>query len=136
MSSASDALQDALIDVLMSSEIVASYLGERIFDNSPDDAEYPYLALGPAQEIDDSADCISGSECFQQIDIWTQDGGSQRSAKQICGAVKKALKVADLEVSGPYAVLLVEVGGWRVISDRDEQVTHGIINVRALVEEF
>lgn len=137
MSSASSALQIALIDALMIDGSVTAYLGDRIYDNAPrGDGDWePYLTLGPAQELDDSAECIDGSECFQQIDIWTKEGGSQLLAKDICGVVKKSLNGSDLVLSDPYALSLIEVENWNVIGDPDESVAHGIVNVRALVEE-
>lgn len=133
--SASAALQVALIAYLRANPAVTGYLGQRIFDNAPVGEPHPYLTLGPAQEVDDSADCIDGSECYQQIDIWTQVGGSQLSAKEICGAVRKAIRESDMELADPYALVLIDVTSWSVIGDPDEKIAHGIVNVRALVEE-
>ncbi len=132
--SASAALQIAMIDALRADVAVAGYLGQRAYDNSPVAEVFPYLTLGPAQEVSDDVECIDGVECFQQIDIWTQEGGSQLSAKQICGAVKRALHGADLTLEEPYALVLIEVEDWRVTGDPDEKIAHGIVNVRALVE--
>lgn len=133
--SASAALQIAVIAALKADSAVAGYLGQRIYDNSPVAEVFPYVTLGPSQELDDSAECIDGSEVFQQIDIWTQEGGSQLTAKRICGAVRKALHGADLALAEPYALLLVEVESTSVVGDPDEKIAHGIVNVRALVEE-
>lgn len=132
--SASAALQVALIAALRGDPGVTAHLGQRIWDNAPVGAGFPYLTLGPSQELDDSAECIDGAECFQQIDIWTQEGGSQLSAKQICGAVKRALHGADLSLAEPFALSLIEVEDTRVVGDPDDKVAHGIVNVRALVE--
>lgn len=132
--SSSAALQIALITALRADAVVTGFLGARIYDNAADDEPYPHLTLGPAQELDDSVECIDGAECFQQIDIWTQEGGSQLSAKQICGAVKKALHGADLTLAEPHALVLIEVEDWRVVGDPDEKIAHGIVNVRALIE--
>lgn len=132
--SASAALQIALIAHLKADPAVSGHLGERIFDNAPVGASYPYLTLGPAQEIDDSADCVDGSECYQQLDIWTQEGGSQLSAKTICGAVRRSIRHSGLELADPYALVLVDVTNWSVIGDPDEKVAHGIVTVRALVD--
>lgn len=132
--SASAALQIALIAALRADAVVTGFLGTRIYDNAADEEAYPHLTLGPAQELDDSVECIDGAECFQQIDIWTQEGGSQLSAKQICGAVKQALHGADLSLAEPYALVLIEVEGWQVVGDPDEKIAHGMVNVRALIE--
>lgn len=132
--SASAALQIALIAALRADAGVLAHLGQRIWDNAPANAAFPYLTLGPSQEMDDSAECINGAECFQQIDIWTQEDGSQLSAKQICGLVRKALHGADLVLADPFALLLIEVESYRVVGDPDDKIAHGIVNVRALVE--
>lgn len=132
--SASAAFQIALIAALKGDVDVSALLGARIYDNAAVKAPFPMLTLGPAQEVDDSAECVDGVECFQQIDVWTQDGGSQLSAKRICGAVRKVLHGADLELAEPYALVLIEVEDWSVVGDPDEKIAHGIVNVRALVE--
>lgn len=132
--SASAALQIALIAALRADAGVTGYLSQKIWDNAPAGSAFPYITLGPAQELDDSADCIDGVECYQQIDIWTQEDGSQLTAKQICGAVRKALHGADLALADPYGLLLIEVEGSRVMGDPDDKIAHGIVNVRALVE--
>lgn len=132
--SAGAALQVSMIAALRADPSVAALLGQRVYDNSPVAEVFPYLTLGPAQELDDSAECIDGSEVFQQIDIWTQEGGSQLSAKLICGAVRDALNGADLVLADPYALLLIEVESMSVVGDPDEKIAHGIVNVRALVE--
>lgn len=133
--SASAALQVAMITALKADAGIAGYLAARIYDNAPVAEVFPYLTLGPAQEVDDGAECVDGVECFQQIDIWTQEGGSQLTAKQICGAVRKALHGADLVLAEPYALVLIEVEDTRVVGDPDDKIAHGIVNVRALVEE-
>lgn len=135
--SASAALQTALITALRGNAGVVSYVGSRIWDNArrKSDPEYPYISLGPSQELDDSAECIDGAECFQQIDIWTREGGSQLGAKQISGVVKKALHGADLALAAPFTLVLIEVEGSRVVGDPDEKIAHGIVNVRALIDE-
>lgn len=132
--SASAALQIAVVDALKADAGVAAFLGDRIYDNAPVTEYFPYLTLGPSQEIDDSAECVDGAECFQQIDVWTMEGGSQLTAKQICGAVKRALHGAEIELEDPFALVLIEIEDWRVTGDPDEKISHGIVNVRALVE--
>lgn len=132
--SASAALQTAIVAALNADATVAGFLGARVYDNAPGSAAYPYSTLGPAQELDDSAECVDGVECFQQIDIWTNEGGSQLTAKLICGAVRNALHGADLTLAEPYALVLIEVESAQVIGDPDEQIAHGIVSVRALVE--
>lgn len=133
--SASASLQVALIAALKADPGVISYLDQRIWDNAPSkDVTKPYLTLGPAQELDDSAECIDGVECLQQIDIWTDEDGSQLTAKRICGAVRKALHGIDLTLSDGADLVLIEVQSSRVTGDPDEKITHGIVTVRALVD--
>lgn len=132
--SASAALQISLIAALKSDGPLAMATGGRIFDNGEVKGPLPMITLGPAQELDDSAECIDGFECFQQIDVWTHEGGAQLFAKQICGMVRRVLHRADLVLSEPYALSLIEVEGWQVLGDPDSKTTHGVVNVRALID--
>lgn len=133
--SAAAELQKAVISQLAATAAVTSYLGQRIYDNAPQGAVFPFLSLGPGQELDDSADCIDGSECFLQLDIWTQEGGSQLSAKMICGAVRKALHGKDLALAAGFGLVSLEVQSIRFEPDPDEKIAHGIVTVRAIIDE-
>lgn len=129
-----EALQDALITALLADSSVSALAGTRVYDNAPSGASYPYITLGPYQEIPDDAECIEASEAYQQIDVWTQEAGSQRGCKALAHAVKKALHGADLALS-EGAVVLVEVESWSVQADPEEFVAHGIVNVKVLTED-
>lgn len=133
--SAAAELQKAVISQLAATAAVTAYLGQRIYDNAPQGAVFPFLSLGPGQELDDSADCIDGSECFLQLDIWTQEGGSQLSAKMICGAVRKALHGKDLALAAGFGLVSLEVQSIRFEPDPDEKIAHGIVTVRAIIDE-
>lgn len=133
--SAAAELQKAIIARLLATGTVTAYLGQRIYDNPPQGGPFPFLSLGPAQELDDSADCIDGQEVIQQVDIWTQEGGSQLSAKEICGAVRKALHGADLALGMGWGLVLLEVESARYMTDPDEKIAHGVLSVRAIIEE-
>lgn len=133
--SAAAELQKAIIARLLATGAVTAFLGQRIYDNAPQGAVFPFLSLGPGQELDDSADCIDGSECFLQLDIWTQEGGSQLSAKQICGAVRKALHGQDLALGDGFGLVSLEVQGVRFLPDPDEKIAHGAVTVRAIIDE-
>lgn len=135
MSSASAELQKAVISQLAATAAVTAYLGQRIYDNAPQGAVFPFLSLGPGQELDDSADCIDGSECFLQLDIWTKEEGSQLSAKAICGAVRKALHGQDLALGTGFGMVSLEVQSIRFEPDPDEKIAHGIVTVRAIIDE-
>lgn len=132
--SAGAALQVAIVDLLINDPAVALLLGNRIYDNAPADVSYPYLSFGPAQELEDEAECVDGVECFQQLDIWTQEGGSQLSVKQICGVVRKVLRAGPLTLAEPYALVLIE-GDIRVMGDPDDSIAHGILSLRALIDQ-
>jgi len=132
--SADVALQDAVVAALLADADVAAFVGDRVYDNVPTGATYPYVSLGPSQAVSDDAECITGEENFLQLDIWTQEGGSKRGAKVICVAVKKALHNASLALAVPVALVLVEVEDMRVIGDPDEKVAHGIVSLKAITE--
>lgn len=133
--SAMAALQIALIAAMKSDGGLAVATRGRIFDNPEVKGALPMITLGPSQELDDSAECIVAVECFQQIDVWTLEGGAQLFAKQICGLMRRTLHGADLALAEPYALSLIEVESVRILPDPEGKITHGVVSIRALIEE-
>lgn len=128
------ALQDAIVAALLADPAVSGHVGVQVYDNAPAGVEEPYITLGPSQVLDDDADCISAEEHHQQIDIWTKESASKRGCKAICQAVKRALHGAELALD-EGAMVLIEVTDWQAVDDPAEFIAHGIVNVRALVDE-
>ncbi|MEI4470927.1 DUF3168 domain-containing protein [Frigidibacter sp. MR17.24] len=132
--SAAVALQDLIVATLEADAAVWALVGARIYDNAPVGVAYPYISLGPSGSIEDDADCIDAEVHDIQIDVWTQDSGSQRGCKVIMAAVASALHGAELSMPGTEALVSLTVGLCRAIPDPSDGVAHGIIEVEAQTE--
>lgn len=126
-------LQKLILDTVKADAGVTALLASRIYDKAPDNVVYPYARFGPVQVIPGDAEGIVSSEHFRQIDIWTDKGGTVACGR-ICHAFKTALHDQELDLSD-NKLALIEVDGHRVLEDPDGVRFHGIVSVRAIVEE-
>jgi hypothetical protein len=129
------ALQDLIFETLSTDATLIGLVGSKIYDNPAREAGYPRICFGPTQEVSDDADGFAGEEHSFQIDVWTQENGSQRGAKVICDAVKQALHLKELSLPDPYALTELRVQSKHVMDDPDEKVAHGVVSVVALLEK-
>lgn len=134
MASASRELQKVILDALVADAGLGALIGNRIYDRMPTDGEYPCITFGPADEIPDDADCISGEEHSVQLDVWSRDQGRLGPCKDITAAAKAALHDAALTMPTPYALCFIRVASTRVFIDRDGITAHGVVSVQAMVE--
>lgn len=134
--SISGALQDLIFETLSTDATLIGLVGSKIYENPARDAGYPRVCFGPTQEVSDDADCFAGEEHSFQIDVWTQENGSQRGAKVICDAVKQSLHLKELSLADPYALTELRVQSKRVLGDPDEKLAHGVVSVVALLEQI
>jgi len=132
--SASAELQKLIYETLVADAAVGVMVDNRIYDNVPSDATFPYLSFGPTQEIEDDEQCIDGEEHVFQIDVWDRSQGRLVAAKRIAGAVKDALHDADLTLPDPYALVFIRVRSTQAFLDQDGVTAHGIVTVGAMVE--
>jgi hypothetical protein len=137
---ASFELQVAIVTRLKNDPRVLTLTGGRVFDRVPRDsagkvtAEFPYVALGPDQEIPTMADCIRASEFFLQIDVWSRAVGFPE-AKRIARAVEDALNEAELPL-GDNALVYFEYDGRRTFRDPDGLTSQAALTFRAGVDKF
>jgi hypothetical protein len=135
---ASYELQQAIVRRLKADDAVNALIGGRVYDRIPakDDkvtAEFPFVSLGPEQDLPDHIDCIEGGDIVLQIDVWSRDVG-RKQAKRIARAVKDALDDADLELGGS-ALVCLSYEGRHVLPDPDGLTTHIAMSFQATVEE-
>jgi hypothetical protein len=125
-------LQKAIRDKLLASSDVVALVGQRIYDRIPNDPDYPYISIGPAQTFAEDAECIEGFEVFQQIDIWSQKPGFPEE-KEIAGAARVAIHRVDLSLDG-FVLVEIEHRVTRHMRDPDGLTSHGAIEFRAMIE--
>jgi hypothetical protein len=106
-----------------------------IYDKVPDSPwgeKNAYISRGPSFGVDDGADCIDGQEITLQLDVWSKVNNTG-TCNDIVEAVRKAVHEKELELT-ENALVQTRVELWRVIDDPDPLVTHGIIQIVALIE--
>lgn len=132
--SGSSEFQKAVFDALVADAGVHAVVADRIYDKRPASGEFPCITFGPEQSLENDADCITANEHILQIDCWTRNHGRQKPCKDIVAAVKSALHRQNLTIADPYALTAVRVTDTRVILDPDGVTAHGVVMVRARVE--
>lgn len=139
---ASFELIKAMMDRLKSTEAVTDYVQQRIYDRVPEDqggalgVPFPYISLGPDTSIPDDFDCMDGEELTVQFDVWSSGSGEAYGTAQcrkICGAIKKALHNADLQLQA-NALVSLQYELRRILDDPNPAISHGVIQFTATVE--
>lgn len=100
---------------------------------SPFGTKTAYIVLGETDDTEDDADCITGVEKNTTIHVWSRKDG-KIECKQLVDLVRKALHRQSLNMSD-NALVDTWVEFTRVFPDPDGATTHGVIQVRAIVEE-
>jgi len=134
---AARALQAAVFEHLKANSAVAAIVGARVYDHPPASAAWkkPYLAFGTGYSVDADADCIDAREHTLQIDCWSRDQGRLGPCRDLADAVHRALHRAELVADPPFAISAMRVVLNRVFADPDGKTAHGVVQVRALVQE-
>ncbi|TBC01425.1 DUF3168 domain-containing protein [Rhizobium ruizarguesonis] len=128
-------LQKLLYDTLRASTAIMALAGG-VYDRVPADPykdKTAYISFGPADVVDDGADCsVSGTHSFQ-LDVWSKAVG-QVEAKNIVDLIYRTLHEAELALS-VNALAEIRVDFRRVFTDSDGLTTHGVASVTASIEE-
>ncbi|GCA51789.1 hypothetical protein KGO5_04246 [Sinorhizobium sp. KGO-5] len=142
MSSAAE-LQKLYFDTLKAdSDVMALAYG--VYDRVPEKPFGPvdaagntsktaYISFGPIDSVEDDAECITGLEVTAQIDVWSRAVGFVE-CKRLVDLVRKALHRRSLALT-ENALVDTWVELTRVFRDPDGQTSHGVVQVRAMIEE-
>ncbi len=125
-------LQGAVVAALKGNATLAALIGDRVFDNVPTDAPYPYVSLGASWETPDDAECIDGMDVGFRIDVWSRAIGFAE-ARRIGDVVRRALHNADLSLS-ENALVMIQHERTDVMRDPDGLTSHVAIEFSAVVE--
>lgn len=133
MSSASWSLQQAVYAALSGNAGLTALLGaERIYDDTPQTAPYPYITLGQTSSRDWGAGSEDGEEHTLTLHVWSQEGG-RGEAQRIMGAIRDVLHDRALTLAGHRLVnLRHELSDAR--RDPDGATIHGLVRYRAVTE--
>jgi hypothetical protein len=133
MTTAHVALRAAIHDALRADSALATALGgEKVYDEPPRDAEFPYVTLGEARLIDASSDGGQTQEHQLTLHAWSRKGG-HREVHVIAGALLQALDDAPLTPDGHRLVnLRFSIADIR--RESDGRTYHALVRFRAVTE--
>lgn len=130
-------LKAAIISRLKADAVVASFVGNRVYDRPPDGTiTPPYISMGPSDATTDDADCIDGLEITMQIDCWSWGSGEafgDAQVRKIAGAVRASLHEADFSLA-TNALASIRHRITRYQREADGATNRAIISITAFVE--
>jgi hypothetical protein len=114
-----------------SAELAALFPGGvvRIYSVVPQNAPLPFIRIGDDQVLEDSDECLSGSEIFAAVHVWTSpDPPDVLLGRRIAGVVRATL--VDLVLAG-FDLVLGEFVDTRHLTDPDGS-SHAVLGFRYL----
>ncbi|KUO65534.1 MAG: hypothetical protein APF80_13215 [Alphaproteobacteria bacterium BRH_c36] len=133
MTSANWALQKAIFTTLSGAAPLTALIGaDRIYDDVPGDAEFPYVTFGQSQLRDWSTGSDGGHEHVFTLNVWSRENG-RREVTEAMGLLEAALHDAELTLDGHRLInLRHEFSESR--READGETYRGIIRYRAVTE--
>lgn len=133
MTSAGWALQRAVFALLKGNAgLVAALGGERIYDDVPRDAAFPYVTFGQTQVRDWSTGSETANEHLFSLHVWSREAG-RREVHDILGHLVAALHDQALTLEGFRLVnLRHEFSETR--READGETFRGLARYRAVTE--
>jgi hypothetical protein len=122
-------LTGAIVAALKSANVAEG----RVYDQVPSGVVFPYVSIGPSDEIRADADCIDASEINIQIDVWSRAPGYPE-ALRIAEAVKLAIDDLAVELTN-NALVMIEHQITRKLRDPDGLTSHAAVSFTAVVEQ-
>jgi uncharacterized protein DUF3168 len=134
VSEASLALQKGIYKTLTTSSELIPLIGNRVFDRVSPTAPFPYVRIGVDQTLNEDQDCIPECvEVFSQVDVFSREQGKTQ-AKQIAGAIVRALTTNNITIEPAYALLEIVHQDTRYLDDPDGLSTHAVLSFHALID--
>ena len=124
------ALQQSFFTALIVSAINDT-LNCGVFDDVPQNATYPYIAIGEETVIDYSTKDIDGNESTLNIHVWSQYKGSKET-KQIMDKIHDLLHNSNLTVVG-HNLINLRFEYSDIMRDPDGITRHGVMRFRAII---
>lgn len=125
---------DVALAALLPDAVDVNHGGKAIYDRAPEGEPFPRITFGPSDVVPEDYECITAREETLEIDIWSRHDGGYKEAKKIADTVKDALHEQDFEPDN-HALVEMHVTGIRHFRDPDGLTSHGVVTLRALIEE-
>lgn len=126
-------LQGAIVARLKANATVTALIAGRVYDAVPPTPMFPYVSFGPADELSDDVDCVTGFEISMQIDCWSRAVGFPE-VRRISDVVRAALVDTDLPIADNALVYFTH-RITRVFRDPDGLTSHAAISFQAFAEQ-
>lgn len=133
MSSPSLELQGLIVARLKGDATVSALVGDRIYDSVPADADFPYVSMGPRDEISDDTDCRAGFELSLQIDVWSRQPGYPE-AQRVSDTVRRCLVTYEFPAM-ENPLVYFKHQQTRIFRDPDGLTTHAALTFEAFAEQ-
>lgn len=125
-------LQGAVVARLKADTATIAIVGSRVYDSVPGGVVFPYVSLGPSDELSDDADCITGLDITLQIDCWSRAPGFPE-VRRLADAVRRVLHGYEFELP-VNALVLFEHRQTRYFRDPDGLTSHAAMTFMAFIE--
>ena len=133
MPTAAVALRAAIHDALVADTALTSLLGgQRVYDEVPAAAAFPYVTLGECRIADFSTGTEPGEELTLTLHAWSRQGGHSQ-AHEIAGALLQALDDAPLALSG-HELVNLRFAHADIRREADGRTYHAVVRFRAVTE--
>jgi hypothetical protein len=130
--SAERALIAAMREAMLNTPTLQALVIDRIYDDPPADAVFPYITLGRVESRAADAASREAIEHAITLHAWSRHGGRAETL-DIIAALRGALHNAALDVTGHRLVLLLASFA-DVFRSGDGRTTHGVLRLRAITE--
>jgi hypothetical protein len=116
-----------------SSDLAALFPGGvvRLYSVVPQNAPLPFVRIGDDQIIEDSDECVSGSEIFAMVHVWAKpDPPSAQLGRLIAGVIRETLAASTFAIPG-FDVVVATFVDARHLTDPDGS-SHAVLNFHFL----
>ncbi|MDJ1632523.1 DUF3168 domain-containing protein [Rhizobium rhizogenes] len=131
------ALQKAVRARLIADAAVTNVVpAASILDRNERPAPSPSIIIGEGQSIDEG-DAISRNltRVYADLHVWKQEP-SLEGVKAIAGAIRTAIKGANLPNSDGFHFADCYIRSARFLRDPDGEMSHAVVTISALVQEL
>ncbi len=126
-------LQKATYQALKADSALTSLLGANwLYDDVPQDAEFPYVVIDQMRLNDWSTGSERGSEHILMLHIWSRYRG-KREIHEIADAIRVALDDVELTLDDNRLINLTHQYS-DLKRDEDGETWHGVMRFRAVTE--
>lgn len=126
-------LQRALFDALSTAPAITALIGSgRIYDAVPHSHSFPILTIGDIQANDWSTSTETGFDCSVTLHSWLE-GTSRKQTHELIDAIRNELDDANLLLIDSTLIFIRYLSS-AVIPEQEQNLTHGTVRFRALLE--